>query len=215
MVNASFVSYNETLDVACCIIAPQEKYAAPFKPTSIPIDTSVPRVGEVVHMVSHDTMEISEIVGPADQSGTGQKFSIMKRVSIRVGVVTALYPNGFRQYKWPCFTTSIPAEPGMSGGLVLLPRDGEIIASCGIVCADIPSENKARSNWNECGESVVASAWSVLCLPVPESIPATPETPTMSIYELMRSGRIDEPIGGLSCIQFIESKDGNCQISRS
>src|SRR5713101_1118995 len=111
MMNVLHVGYNETLDIACCVIAPQELHAAPFQPVSIPVDTAVPNVEEMVHMASLDNMTIDELVPPTDASGIGQTISLTRRVSIRIGVVTGIYPGGLRQYRWPCFTTSIPAEP--------------------------------------------------------------------------------------------------------
>src|SRR6266849_3479023 len=69
MMNVLHVGYNETLDIACCVIAPQELHAAPFQPVSIPVDTAVPNVGEMVHMASLDNMTIDELVPPTDASG--------------------------------------------------------------------------------------------------------------------------------------------------
>src|ERR1700730_6666745 len=86
------------------------------------------------------------------------------------------------------------------------------VGSCGIVCADNPPD-KARLDWPECGESVIASAWSALCLHVPESIPSIPETPTLSLYDFMRCGRMEEAVGGLNCIKLMERDDGDCTIS--
>jgi hypothetical protein len=213
MMNVAHVAYNDTLDIACCIIAPQELHAAPFQPISIPIDTAVPNVGEVTHMVSLDNMNINELVAPTDYSGKGQQLSVTRRVSIRIGVVTGVYPTGLRQYKWPCFTTSIPAEPGMSGGFVFLPRDGKITSACGIVSAD-NSPTEARSDQLQCGESVIACAWPALALPVPDSIPSTPTTPTLALLTLMRAGRMEHAVGGIDCVELLYSENGDCIIGR-
>jgi len=211
MMNVLHVGYNETLDIACCVIAPQELHAAPFQPVSIPVDTAVPNVEEMVHMASLDNMTIDELVPPTDASGIGQTISLTRRVSIRIGVVTGIYPGGLRQYRWPCFTTSIPAEPGMSGGYVTLPRDGKTMGACGIVCADNSSQ-EARSDSLVCGESVIASAWSALCLRAPESIPSTATTPTHTLYDFMKAGRMDKALGGIDHIQLREGDDGDCTI---
>jgi hypothetical protein len=157
MLNVAHVEYNETLDLACWVVTPQQKYSAPFEPNSIPVDTRIPCMGDVVHMISLENFSIDEVVAPSDDSGVGQILSMGSRVSIRVDVVTGIYPAGFRQYRWPCFTTSIPAEPGMSGGFV-----GSIGAS-GIICAD-NSVHEARSDQLQCSESVAACGWSSLCL---------------------------------------------------
>jgi Trypsin-like peptidase domain len=122
MLNVSHVNYNDTLDIAFFVVTPQEQDAPPFQPREIPLDTSSPKVGDVVHLISTTDMGVSEIVPPRDTTGVGQTLSLQRSVNIRIGTVTAVHPNGFRQYKWPCFTTSIPAEPGMSGGFVYLFR---------------------------------------------------------------------------------------------
>ncbi|MHB8267713.1 hypothetical protein [Bradyrhizobium sp.] len=211
MMNVGHVGYNDTLDSACCVITPQDGETLGFLPTTIPIDTAVPSVGATVHMVSLDGMTVSEHVPPTDITGRGQTLEITRRVSIRIGVVTGVYPDGLRHYRWPCFTTSIPAEPGMSGGFVMLPRDGEPIAACGIVCAD-SSEDDARSSFVRCGESIIACAWPALGLRVPDSIPSLPTTPTMTLYEMMQTGRMDRAIGGIDQIEVIERENGDCDI---
>jgi hypothetical protein len=208
MMNVAHVSYNDALDIACCVITPQDQYAHPFRPVSIPIDTAVPKIGEVVQMISLDNMLVDELVAPADAEGIGQVISLHRRVSIRLGTVTGVYPEGFRQYRWPCFTSSIPAEPGMSGGFVFLPRDGKTISACGLVCAD-NSPSEARSNQDQSGESVIACAWPALALHLPEAIPSAPDRPTHSLYQFMRDGRVAEAIGGIGQIEVVERGGGN------
>ena len=46
MLNNPFANYNKTLDLACCLIMPQDEHADPFLPTTILIDTNVPDVGD-------------------------------------------------------------------------------------------------------------------------------------------------------------------------
>jgi hypothetical protein len=84
MLNSPHANYNETLDIACCVITPEEVHA-PFQSIAAPIDTRVPKPGDVVHMVSLDNMIASEIEEPADPSGKGQIIFIHRRVSIRIG----------------------------------------------------------------------------------------------------------------------------------
>lgn len=212
MTNVLHAAYNDTLDIALCIVMPQDISVGPFAPVSIPLDTGVPRVGDTVHMVSHSGMLLTELAPPSEASGSNQAHSLAKTVSIRIGVVTEVHPQGFRQYKWPCFTTSIPAEPGMSGGFVTIPRDGQTIAACGIVCAD-NSTKEARLNQLICGESVIGCAWPALGLRAPVTIPSEPRTPTMALYELMRTGRLDPPVGGLDCIRFVEWEHGDSHLN--
>lgn len=203
-------SYNDTLDIACCIFAPQESYLTQFNPISIPLDTTMPSMGDVVHMVSQGGMDISNRSPPADISGAGQKFKVHRRVNIRIGTVTAIYPQGLRHYRWPCFTTSIPAEPGMSGGFVYLPRDGATIAACGVVCAD-NSTFEARTNYLLCGESVIACAWPALGLDVPKYFSS--DSPMRTLYDMMRAGDMATAIGGIDKIEIIDRENGERLIN--
>lgn len=211
MLNVGFLSSNETLDIACIVCSPQDMASDTLQPTSIPIDTAVPSEGDVIHMLSLDNMDASEISPPDDRSGVGATISITRRVSIRVGVVTGVYRGGYRQYQWPCFTTSIPAEPGMSGGLVTLPTDGRTISACGIVCAD-NSNDDARSDNHRPGESVIACTWPALALVVPDAMPSTSATPKHTLYNFMRSGRMPMADGGIDHIDVTELGSGDFRI---
>src|ERR1700754_902280 len=68
MLNAGHVGYNDTLDVACCVVTPQEGELLGFQPSTVPIDIEVPLVGERVHMVSLSGMTINERVPPTAPS---------------------------------------------------------------------------------------------------------------------------------------------------
>jgi len=212
MLNAVHVNYNDTIDIASCIIVPQEKELI-TQSVSIPLDTHEPSVGDVVNMVAMEEMKVEELAPPEDIEGKGQRISVHRRVSIRVGVVTAVYPKGFRQYRWPCFTTSIPAKPGMSGGFVYFPRDGVTIAACGIVCAD-NSMYEAHGDFSQCGESVIASAWMALSLQMPLAMPCHPDTPTYTLFEMIRRGHVPQPLGGIEHISVVESENGDCVVGK-
>lgn len=201
MLNVIHVEYNDSFDIALCLVTPQEKCSDPFAPLSIPLDITIPAVGDVVHMVSSDRLVVSELAEPDNSSGIGQILKLEKRVSIRVGTVIGIHPKGLRHYKWPCFTTSIPAEPGMSGGFITLPRFNGTISACGVVSADNSSDS-ARSNFHETGESIIASTWPALCLQAPRSIPITPETEKRSLYEMMVAGDMDKAVGGIERIKI-------------
>ncbi len=211
--NAIYVNYNDTFDIAGCIVVPQERESITLR-VPIPLDTNEPSLGDVVHMVSMEGMAVDELTPPQERDGKGQKISIFRRISIRVGIVTGVYPKGFRQYKWPCFTTSIPAKPGMSGGFVFLPKDGTTIAACGIVCAD-NSTDEAHRDFLKCGESVIASAWPTLSLRFPLSIPSDPKTPNPTLLEMVRLDRIPPPLGGIEHISFVETANGDGIIGQS
>lgn len=200
------VAYNDTLDIACAIFEPQGDYKNTFKPSSVLLNVKEPTVGDVVRMIALDKLDISNYSPPTDMAGGGAKFSVTRRVSIRVGTVTGVYPEGYRQYKWPCFTTSIPAEPGMSGGLVYVPKN-EHVSVCGIVSADNSSE-EARKNNTVCGESVIASAWTALSMSVPKVTGVNP--PMRTIYEMMIQNDLPVAIG-IENILFVDR--GNSEFT--
>jgi len=212
MLNAVHACYNNTIDIASCIVIsqPDESIA---EQVSIPLDIEVPAVGEVVHMVAMDEMKLQELVPPQDNNGKGQHIALSRRISIRVGVVTAVYPQGFRQYRWPSFTTSIPAKPGMSGGFVYWPREGTTIAACGVVCAD-NSEDKAHQDFSQCGESVIGCAWPALSLRFPRIIPSHPDGSAYTLFEMIRNGLLPQPLGGIERIKILETSNGDCVIGR-
>jgi len=209
---ARHLSYNDSSDIACCLLAPQDDYATQFAPVQIPLDTTRPSVGDIVHLVTQGGMEITDRLPPTGVKGIGQRFTAHRRVSIRIGTVTAIYPQGFRQYPWQCFTTSIPVEPGMSGGFVYLPRDGLSVAACGIVCAD-NSTPQAHADYSLCGESVIACAWAALTLKVPEYYEN--DAPMRTLLEMMEKGAMAPAVGGIDHIQIIDRDDGGFSIKRS
>ncbi len=209
---ARHLTYHDSLDIACCLLTPQEEYATQFKPISIPLDTTRPSIGGVVHMVSQGGMKISDRLPPTGVKGIGQRFTAHRRVSIRVGTVTAIYPQGFRQYPWQCFTTSIPVEPGMSGGFVYLPREGMPVAACGIICAD-NSIPEAHTDYSLCGESVIACAWPALTLKIPEYY--ANDAPMRTLLDMMKMGAMEPAVGGIDHIQIVDRDDGGFTIKRS
>jgi hypothetical protein len=204
--NLLHVSYNDGLDLSCFIATPQP--TGDFRPAMIPLSIEVPKVGDRVHLVSNDALECVETAPPVDRDGRGHEIQISRRLSARVGIVTGVYPNGFRQYRWPCFTTSIPVRGGMSGGFAYLPREGAPVAACGVVSAD-HSEPEAHLRFTVAGESVVACAWPALLLSVPPRVSRDePNPPLKTIYEMMQSGAITPPIGGLEPVELINEPGG-------
>ena len=210
-INAVYVGSNDTLDAACVICIPQDVDVGQFRPAVLPLDTSTPSVGQTVYLISHDKLETSNIFRSDDPNELREAFFVEKRISIRVGVVTRIYPHGLRHYRWPCFTTSIPAEPGMSGGLVSIPAPCGTIAACGLVCAD-NSSAEARADQLHCGESIISSVWPMLTLCIPESIPPSAETKPEPLIQFMRSGRMPIAVGGIDQIDFIDLGGGDYRI---
>ena len=209
MMNVVYVFYSETLDIACCIVMPEEKDN--FLPYSVPLDTRIPVIGDTVHMISCAGMKVSETIAPRSQDGIGQLLEIERSVNIRVGSVTGVYKSGLRHYNFPCFTTSIPAEPGMSGGFVYLPKEGTTVAACGMVCAD-NSTTKARKSMLHSGESLIASTWPALGLSVADSLDN--EAPKVTIYDLVKSGRMHLCGDSINQFEVIKLKGNDYSVHR-
>lgn len=208
LLNIHCASYNASGDLAVCAIGPQVHEPPPFDPRSVPFHTELPSVGDPAQLVSIDEMTVAESEPPSDRTGQGQVLTIFRRLSIRLGVVTGVFPDGLRQYRWPCFTTSIPAEPGMSGGYVCIPKPGTTVAACGVVCADASSE-EARVNQSLAGESIIGCTWPALGLPLPEHI-GLPKTRTL--LEMAKNGDIPMPVGGIEHISFTTNQRDQCRI---
>ena len=211
MLNVVYVFYAESFDVACCIVIPQD--GDEFAPMSIPLDLREVTVGSRVHMVSLTGHNIRELAPPHASDGLGQLLELHRTVSIRVGVVTGVFEKGLRHYRWPCFTTSIPAEPGMSGGFVFLPEDGATVAACGVVCAD-NSVSESRNDQTVKGESIIGCTWPALALRVPNEFSTAPNTVTSTIFDMLRDGRISSVVGDLGRIELTDLGSGDSRVHR-
>ncbi len=205
--NVSFASFGDSPDVAACVVMPLGDGVV-FDPRDVRLDTTIPRIGEEIHVVSMARLSCDEIEPPQDRSGLGQHIRVSRSVSIRFGVVTGVYLEGLRHHAWPCFTASIPVEPGMSGGFAFVPRLGEKIGACGILSAD-NSTPEARADFRVCGESIFCCVYPALALRCPVQVPATPETAHRSLYEMMGDDLINAAVG----IERFEV-DGNTVIPR-
>ena len=210
LLNVTFATYSNLLDIACCIVTSDG--VDKFTPVSMPFDSRIPSIGDIVHMVSLTEMNVSESVPPNKQNKLGQTLKIQRTVNIRIGSVTGVFQKGLRRFKWPCFTTSIPAKPGMSGGLVYLPQDKSTIGACGVVCADI-STDEAMEDMHQSGESVVTSTWPALGLSIPECIPYDNNTPKITIYDMIKSGRMNS-ISGIEHFELIQLEGEDYRVSR-
>lgn len=210
--NTIWASYNNSSDIAAAIIMPQQEDPLPFHPTAIPIDTITPSVGEIVHLVSIDNMSAKEIATPVDRSGKGQALRLYRRISIRRGTITSVNPEGYRQYKWPCFTTTIPITGGMSGGFAYIPRDdGTTISACGVISADL-DPHETKTDQTKCGISVIASTWPALALQLPDQVPAPEGVPTLSLLEMAQQGRITMPTGGIEKFRIEPLENGDFRL---
>jgi hypothetical protein len=81
----------------------------------------------------------------------------------------------------------------MSGGFVQLPKDGETISACGVVCAD-NSADEARGNQMIAGESVIGLGYMALGLTMPTEM--RNDAPYRTLQDMMRVGDLTPAIGG-------------------
>jgi hypothetical protein len=190
----AFGCFNEVSDLACAVVIPEETVDGPhFLPRPIPLSTAGPQEGDVVQMVSFNSMKL-------DQQSC-DAFTVARTVSIRLGTVPGVHPKGLRQYRWPCFTTTIPADPGMSGGLVGIRKPGGTVTACGVVCADNSSQ-ESRSSYMVSGESVIGASFMALALKLPVAL--SNDSPQHTIQDAMRAGALPMAHNGIEQFKFLE-----------
>lgn len=208
MLTVPYVNFATELDLAVCLLLPQDG-STTLEPSVIPLDTAIPKGGEVVHLVSLANKPPDE--RQYDPKSGLQEIAIERQVVVRRGIVTAVYMEGYRQFRWPCFTVSIPTAPGMSGGFVNIPQDGQTIAACGVVCADV-SPHGAESSFLNRGESVIAISSACLLLSIPEAIPWKAGNPSMTLFDAMQGNRIQMAEGGLENVKIIRHEGGGLSL---
>lgn len=162
---------NSATDIAACLLRIGASLEdREIKAAGWPCHFTMPSVGQAVQLIALGmdvTTAAREIRPPLDASGKGQRISFTNAVRIRVGTVTGVHTDGYGRHRYPCFTTNIPVEPGMSGGLVLLKddtSDGLPMGVCGVVCADDSSTEAFGSQWIA-GNSIISCIWPSVGLP--------------------------------------------------
>jgi hypothetical protein len=203
-------SHNEAHDLAVCVVAPQLGDEGKITPISVVMDVTTPKIGDQIFMASTDEMSVVETCAPSGPGNQYQSMQISRRTNIRTGVVTGRYLAGYRQYKWPCFTTSIPAKGGMSGGLVGRWRPNQTVTACGVVCADNSTE-ESHCSYLECGESVIGCLWPALALNVPDRIPPPSGERQKTIYQKIVSGHFTGALN-IESVAVNSLETGGCQI---
>lgn len=111
-------------------------------------------VGEEVCVLGHADMAIRE---QAREAGGRESFTMERRLLLRRGRVTALYPDGHLLCRGPCIETSIPVFAGMSGGPAFrIGSHGESISPFGVISSDLEGDGDAKNNRQIKGASIVA-----------------------------------------------------------
>ena len=99
----------------------------------------------------------------------------------------------------------------MSGGFVCLPKAGTTVAACGVISAD-NSDKESMKNMLLPGESVVALTWPALGLRLPENIPLLEDTNKVTIYDMIKTGRMRAVIGELDQFKIINLGGDDCRV---
>ena len=212
MLDVIYAEYFDDIDICVCVVRPQSDHVSQFVPATVPLFLEAPTIGAEVVVVAYRFLVINELVAPQEAGGRGQVIQTETSVSMRLGTITGVYLSGYRQYRWPCFTTSVPAEPGMSGGFAYLPASGETISACGIVSAD-NSTMEARASFAIAGESVMTMSWPALALRLPDVMPPQADTQMRSLLERMLDGNLPSAIGDLGRMRIEQLAAGQRRIS--
>jgi hypothetical protein len=202
--------YCDEFDLAVCVATPLETSTTKFEPVDVPLELRVPSVGDRINIVAFEHFEaVEKEIGAPPDYHIGQHLMLGLRIGIRTGTVTGVYPDGLRHYHWPCITTSIPVEPGMSGGFAFHPRNGVTIAALGVVCAD-SSADDSRGDFRIAGESIVALSWPGLALEVPTSNAAGAER--LTLHQMMTRGNLRAALGGIERFEIVALSEGVRQL---
>ena len=182
--------WNQQTDVAFLLLTPSEEYRE-----AITLDRQIglysrgPDVGEKVLVVGFFETEVRashhrEIDGKAAFQATSGKFQVVE------ATVTAVFEEGIRDIRWPCFQLDCPLFSGMSGGCVLVQRGGSLLAA-GVISRDLSLSVSASGQ-----EAFAAHIWPALATNFPEKQYQREGdltvTQVRSILDLMKLGVIED-----------------------
>lgn len=147
----------------------------------IAINTDLPEEGQEVIAVAFHRSK-------SEKSRTQRTYS--HTLDLRKGSVSKVFRKGHNLIKGPCFQTSIPFAPGMSGGAILMyPSDDTPLAACGVISCDI-SEPDSQSDGSP-GLSFAALFWPTLALGFKTNIDGVDQG-WMSLMDYIELGRITD-----------------------
>lgn len=210
--NAAFLNvlstnFNDFADLQGCLLAASNGEEATFSvDRGVSIDLRPVQKGEVVYQLSCGDISLIETQAPIQKNGAGQVLKIKNHVSLRVGAVTNVFPQGRRLTKGPAFETSIPSSPGMSGGAVLRIEDNRP-SICGIISSDFSVE-RAHTDFFSSGLTAAMMVWPTLAFKL-----ITSDAAQQTWLDAMRHGVLPMPIGGLEGFKIKESVDGTIELS--
>lgn len=143
--------WDRSSDIANVGVRTQDGTAADFFVTCFLLDDSLPSVGDTVMAMGYEGMAITDF----QRIGTGQKYELVRRLLLREGRISAVYPDGHELCRAPCVVTTIPMFPGMSGGPVALGGNSrQEMKPFGVISHD-PNDGRNKYDRSLEGYSVV------------------------------------------------------------
>lgn len=142
------IAFDSFGDFGVAQIKPQKGDEAVFPLREFILDDKMPDVGQLVFIASY-----ANLSSEANEAG-GTRFG--RRLIVRVGRVTATYPEGHRLCRGPCFETSIPVYSGMSGSPVCLYGKDAPLKAIGLVCSDLDIDGPQKDDRTVAGLSLIA-----------------------------------------------------------
>jgi trypsin-like peptidase len=209
-------AFSNDSDIAYCVLVPDDDSPHEFLPGGVPLNLQTPSKGDTIHMVTILGKETEELSPPTNDSHSGLSIRIAKELCVRRGTVTNVCEEGLGRYRFPCFTTSIPIEGGMSGGFVTIVKDQAVVSACGIISGDeiTPLMEKGEEK-NQPGSrgSVISSVWPALALLFPVNI-YDESFPKQTIYDVVKSGGMRTFGDSIDQFELIKLGDDDYRVQR-
>jgi hypothetical protein len=149
---------------------------------ALAINTDVPVPGQRVVAASFFGAAVTQ---RADSTTYNYKFDV------RIGTTTDVSQRGSRGLKGPSFDTTIPFEPGMSGGPVLIPPEKTFspTTACGVISRGLSTEESFEGG--SPGESTGAQLWPGLFLGFETHIKGVPQG-RLSLLDYIKQGLVKD-----------------------
>jgi hypothetical protein len=116
------------------------------------LDNISPKIGDLVGVLGYAEMTTLN----ERRDGDFEAFALQRRLVLRAGRVTAIYPEGHLLCRGPCIETTIPVFPGMSGGPACLnPQPNTSIVPFGFISSDPDESVAAKNDRSRAGSSII------------------------------------------------------------
>ena len=148
-----WLAWDELADLAFLGLRDQRPDAPRLFNGDLRVTSARPDVGARVAILGYD----GTVVVDAERDGRGfERFSIARRLVLRAGTVVRLHAKGHALCRGPCFETTIPVSPGMSGSpVVQLAGPCEPMTLVGVVSSS-PSMGESVLDRRVAGASIIA-----------------------------------------------------------